>query len=553
MPFDPNKPFEIESQPSGDFQVESIPLRGSLGAQVDPSLSSDIAAARQVARETPSTGVFPEESQPISAIARGLIEGSTAGLGQAALEESIASDRFDPASPQFTNPYEFGISEIIGNFAPVGKIVKAALKGKALLTGAVQGGKAVVEAVPNLIKTGAVTGLAYGGAGGEAEALRKDADFVESVQSTLTGAGKGLVVGAATGGLINKVQASRMDPTETFLAFTKPKVGSKAQVEALHFTDSGKLQQAVGSIKNFFKLPKNITVEQARDLAKQTGDRLLSQVDDIAAQFPQAKLIGSRLQAGLQREVLDNPLLKSLNPGTQKELTDAATQISSDRTLKEALALQKKLNIKLKSSIKSRNAGGDPKLNDEITFLDTLRRENSKLIDDAITGLTGVSDNPYRRWGSVNELTDIIDARYGNLRNLGAQIKEAGIGGLIKRVKNLDFIGNETKSADNLISSLFNKIPEYQINPLLPRVAAQRVARSVQPPPPLSPVATPPIAPPTLNQLISQLTGGQPLQPPTTLGSGPSLGASTEELNAILQRILEEQAAARSASSVGFF
>lgn len=472
-----------QASPSGFTPLNSeFALRGSVGLEVPREAAADVSAARQVARETSATGAFPEQNQLVSAIARGLLEGSTAGLGQAALESSIASDRFDPASPQFTDPYAFGVSEIVGNFAPVGKLVQAALKGKTLLTGAMQGGKAIVQAAPNLVKTGALTGAAYGGAGGEAEALRKDAELIESIESTLKGAGTGLVIGAATGGLINKAQASRMDPVETFLAFTKPKVGSKAQTQVLHFTDSGKLQQAVGSVKNFFKLPKNITTEQAKDLTEKTADKLIAQVDDIVGQFPQHKLLGSRLQAGLQREVLDDPLFKALNPGTQKELSEAATQISSDRTLKEAIALQRNLNSKLKTSIKSRNAGGDPKLNDEITFLDTLRRENSKLIDDGITGLTGVSDNPYRRWGSVNELLDIIEARHGNLKNLGVQIKQAGVGGTLKRFKNFDFVGNEQKSADNLISSLFNNIPEYQISPLLPSVAAQRVGRSVIPP-----------------------------------------------------------------------
>lgn len=557
----------------------SAPLVGSLSRfGGEPLLETPFFQAPQ---ETALTGVFEQESQPVSAIARGLLEGATAGLGQAVLEKGITQDRFDPASPQFTDPYTFGISEIIGSFAPVGRITQAALKGKALLTGAMQGGKAVVAAAPNLIKTGALTGLGYGAAGGEAEALRKDEGALDQLISTSVGGAKGMVIGGVTGGLINKAQSGRLDPTETFLAFVKPKVGSKSQTEAINFTDSGKLQQAVGSVKNFFKIPKNITTEQARDLAQQTGEKLFAQVDDIAARFPAHRLLGARLQQGLQKEVLDSPILKALSPGTQKELTEAASEIGTDRTLKEAIALQKKLNVRFKNTIKSRNSGGDPKLNDELLFLDTLRRENSKLIDDAITGLTGISDNPYRRWGAVNELENIIEARFGSLRNIAVQNKQKGLGGKLKDIKNLDFKGNEMKSADNLISNLFNKIPEYQINPLLPSVANQRLARSVQAPLPPAPAPVQLTPNQVLNQRMAQLIdqargvrptpqvpinpahvpgpimGTTPVNLPASLQTPGFAPPSAQNLQTFIQNLLEQQAAERAAqqaaSNVGIF
>lgn len=501
MGFQPLNQETAQTSEVGGFQPLPIDTRGGVGVPLDPETAAALVQARQATREGAGVGVIPQQSQPLSAIIRGILEGSTAGLAPAALEKGIASDQFDPNSPQFTNPLTFGLSEIVGNFAPVGKILQASQKGRQLLTGTVQGGKALVSAAPSLVKTGALTGALYGGAGGEAEALREDQGLKESIQSIAAGAATGGTIGAVTGGLISKAQSLRMTPTENFLAFAKTNPGSKAQNQALEFADSGRLEQAVGSVKSFFKLPKNITTDQANQLVEKTADNLINQVDDLVKQYPTTQLIGSRLKDVLQQEVVDNPILKVLNEKTQKELQDAATEIGTDRTLKEALSLQRKLNKKSRNLIKARNAGGDPKVSDELEFVDVLRRENSKLIDDAITGLTGVEDNPYRRWGSVSQLGDIIEDRFGTLRNLRAQQKTTGLGGKLKNLKEFKISGDEMKTADNTISGLFRQVPEFKAPPLSPTATAERLGRSIRTPT-VGPVV--PAAPTSLQDVIQK-------------------------------------------------
>lgn len=95
------------------------------------------------------------------------------------------------------------------------------------------------------------------------------------------------------------------------------------------------------------------------------------------------------------------------------------------------------------------------------------------------------------------------------------------------------------KDSNSLVISAYEKM---RANP--PAVPAKTLPM----PPPV--VATPPIQPPTLSQLISQLSGSGT---PTTLGSGPALGASAQELNAAIQQVIEQQAAQQAASTAGFF
>lgn len=470
-------------QPLG-FQPLPIEGTGGIGTELPRDVAAAISRQRMISKETPTMGSVPQESQPIAAISRGLLGGSTGELGEAALESAIQKDTFDPGSPQFTNPDLYMASELVGGFLPIGKILAAPGKVKQLFSG----GKEVIKAAPSLMKTGGLYGLGYGAAGGEAEALRQDLGFEESIEEIVKGGGKGLAIGGFTGGLLGKAQSLRMNPSETFLALTKPRPGSKAENRAFDFIEGGGLDQAVGSVKNFYKLPKNLTTGKAKDITYATADKLVDKVDEIADRFSDHKLLGSPLRDGLQKEVLDNPLLEALNPSIKKELTDMVDKISSDRGLKEGISLQKHINSRLKGNIEAVKSGGDPKLNDEIRFLDTLRRYNSKLIDDAVTGLTGTSENPYRAWGSVHELANILHSRHKNLVNLRAQEKNAGFLGSISRGKGLSSIvtgpyrflsGGEMKNADTLVSSLFNKIPEYQATSLLPKDVSQRLGRSV--------------------------------------------------------------------------
>lgn len=480
------------------FKPVPLGLRGGIGFEIPSEVAAEIANLRQIASESPQTGLFPEVDQTTSAISRGLLSGATAELGEAALEESIQEDRFDPESPQFTNPLTYGTSEFIGSFAPVGKVTKIGLGVKSLVTGGKQAGKTVLKRSASPIKEGAAFGLGYGLAGAEAQNLRADAGLEDSLTNLIKGGTIGATVGAGTAGIISKASALKMKPSESFVAFVKPKVGSKAETRTFEFIDGNKLDEAVGSVKSFFKIPKNITTEEAKDITYSAADNLISKVDDVIKQFPSNTLKGSPLKQGVD-QVVNSKLLKALDPSSQSELAEIAQKIAVDRPLKEGFVLQKEINKLMKSYINSIKEGGDPKVNDKIRLLDSLRKANSSLLDNAITGLTGSADNPYRRWGSVNELANVIHSRYRNLANLRAQEKAAGffpsIGGKdLKTIASGPYnyvVGGEMKNADTLISSIFNNIPEYKPSPLLPSVAAQRVSKSIAPPSPPSPSSSP--------------------------------------------------------------
>lgn len=150
-----------------------VPLDELAASRVRPALTLEQVLAEQRA------GTFPQQSQPLAAFARGALESALAGTTEASGSLAGANPKFDPNSPQFTNPMMSYAGEMVGNLVPLGRAKQA-------LTG-----------IKNLVREGARLGGIYGAGQGVSEvAASEDPSLTGALQSGAIEAAKGTALGA---------------------------------------------------------------------------------------------------------------------------------------------------------------------------------------------------------------------------------------------------------------------------------------------------------------------------------------------------------------------
>lgn len=119
-------------------------------------------------------GEFPIESQPYAAFSRGGLESILAGTTEAGANLAGIAKKYDPNSPQFTNPYTYSAGEIAGSLLPLGKL------GSAAKAGVVAAKSGISALVPKIAEGVRIAGT-YGAGLGASEAVQREGATTGSV------------------------------------------------------------------------------------------------------------------------------------------------------------------------------------------------------------------------------------------------------------------------------------------------------------------------------------------------------------------------------------
>lgn len=499
MPFNPNKPFTVVSEPAqagedgslqGALRVSKIPLTGGFGTELPPEIAADIAARRQIARETAGTGVFPEpESQLPAAISRGLFAGASGEFLPAIAERLGLANRFGTEDPEFTDPLAYEISKVVGGAIPIGKGVYAAKSGTETV-------RRLIPQIVEALKRSAPISVPFGAAAGAAKPIKEEKGAGSIAFGTGIGATLGLALAAAPPVAISAAQKGgnalinyfSKDPeafklvAEKLLYSTLGEIKDKITSQKVGgFIDSGDLQIAVGSIKKTGGLPS--ALRETVPAVKKTEESLYKEAESFARAHSKYKIKKESVFDPLQEELTQTRRIEeALDPAGVQSLRNVVDRLSKDMTLPESLAAQKELNLLSKKVLNKKQldittAEADP----DYALLQSMRRRLSGAINDAFTGISGNENNPYRRWGSVHQLGEFLEERFNKIRSIGKQGLRERIGerGLIRGVLPQK---TEMATADDAITDLFDITPEFKALQLTRQEAAARLQRSVKTP-----------------------------------------------------------------------
>lgn len=483
MPFNPNKPFTVRSEP----QVREVPLRGGIGEFVTPERAAQIAALRQPMRETPFTGAFPQESQLGAAISRGLLSGVSGEFLPALTERTGLVERFDTAEPQFTDPLTFGIAEAIGGALPIGRGAKA-------VQATVGQARRLIPQIISAIRAAAPVALPTGFAAGAAEPLRTGAGALE----TTTKGGVGSAISLALSGA-PPAAARALEKGGTALKnyFSKDPLAYSRAAERLfydtvgeitnpltaqrvgNFIDEGNLQLSVSDIKRMGRLPSSL--RESIPAVKKSQNPLFEEAKSFAQKHSKYKI--KNVFEGLGEELSQTRRIEEvLDPQGIGSLRNVVKKLQGDIDFPDSLEIQKELNLLSKKVLNKKEldiktAEADP----DYALIQSMRKRLSGAINDAFTGISGKEDNPYRRYGALVQLEEFLENRFDRLRS----VQPKGVAGRIRErgfIQGILPAEDEMKIADNAITDLFDITPEFKAAPLLSQVRQSRLSRSVKTP-----------------------------------------------------------------------
>lgn len=485
MPFDPNKPFEVVSDPEDTSLVGRIER-----SSFDPNKPFDVVQPTKK-KEAFGTGQFAFESQPLAALARGALESITGGLAPAITEELTGTSQFDPNSPEFQNPYLFATGEFLGGLVPLGKVAKGAevLKKGAipfLKTGLSKEAEKTLrkEQLRGVRREGARVGAAFGAASGLSEKIRekdiKDIELGEALESTLKGGAIGGTVGfaiPASAQAVSKLSNLRKTVDDRIADIAKVSSAKGAFVDKFN---KGSFSTVVPDIAAKFKAGTgHVGLQEARESLLNESIDLIKPIvkgaDPTSPLFDQTTML-SRIH---QRASSEIPSEEARNRSINAVMRDYG-DVNPENLTEYTGDIGKKLVALYASPDKGR-------FSDRIHALEAVRDVFSGSVK-TILDQSNVDPAIWSRYGLINELGERIADNYGDevskLRQLrgegiagGRGVAESslipGVGAVKRSTKRAGDImgGGEPERLDKQINEMFRKV-----KPQVPFTDEQRKA-----------------------------------------------------------------------------
>lgn len=409
--------IEEKSAPIDDFGFVSDPL----------------ASAKR--KPLKGEGVFPAQSlsdSVLSALSQGALGTILAGTPEAIAARSGINVNA-PESAKFQAPLSYVIGETLGGLLPLGQVGKTATGLKSVAT------------------QGARLGALYGlGQGVSEESMKPDATVSKALSTgakdALVGAmiGAAIPVGVSLGGKVAKAVSSPIKTLEDAGIIRTPE---SIAIDVLNPTGEGAIREAADSIFSGdtlkgFQIIKNTGAFNDLPTLVQRGEetlpKLIKEVDTLVADNPGIKINTSDAAEAMVQRVSQDPLLSERNPEVLGLVEANAENFNKDFSLKEAFDRLKSINKRHKDYFTASAKGQSSKLQDAEFETDEIARKYlSNKLNDAIQGISGLERNPYREYGSVNEIVLQSGKRLSNA--LVERAKEVSKTGVVSDLfKNFD-------------------------------------------------------------------------------------------------------------------
>lgn len=376
-------------------------------------------AARETARNraVEKSRASLEEGQPVSAISRGLLAGALTDLPSALANRAAGVSRYDPSNPEFTDPYTYALSEIIGSAIPIGRVAKGGQMIKEALTGGLkQIAKPVLQ--QGLKKTALQGGL-LGAGYGAAQAISEPISDIEQPLDTGELVARG-VVGGTIGGTVGAGIPLAIGATKRMTREAGDFLADLMDVrslpdEKIKIFNQGGYDDAIQALKTEFK-------GGGVEGGKAAEGKYLTKIRETYQ-----PLVGAMDESILEKQSLVNDFDQSLsrfitNPEEKSSALKSVQSYIDNVKSENILGFSKELNDDVRSLYKSGNFA-------EATRLKQAKMALRDVFADRIErGIVEGGGDPseYQRSGRIVELMDNIYRNYEDARATRSQVKGAG-------------------------------------------------------------------------------------------------------------------------------